>query len=399
MPPARASSKGKEKGGNDVISDVPILAAGDCLVSGTAKSPPVAVPPVVSPEKESVPRIILQVDAAKVFYIVNLVTKWSEKYASQELAVTAQTTLQRFMPEQSEDYVLKEFDSVGEFSTFMASFYPPTAGNDKPDVTVPIAGVFATKRTQLLLDKAEVKRPRLAFSSEQASTSSDPGMQNLEKALRASTAPSVEVFHLVLPGSAFDVWCFTVKDNVKDLWTWKPVCLEKAIIAEAANPLFASNNTTMDEMLLFTRAATIRETPRGPNVPSQLSYSKGRKLDRMLMWGLCDSPSDEDSVKKLVISFFNNFGNEKIQLAYYLAMQNTLRSDTIISETKPNTTLYNKLKEAVENIKYKPIGCLSEMFLDETIINIISNTYNYGGGVSPSMWDKDVFKIAFGESK
>jgi hypothetical protein len=96
-------------------------------------------------------------------------------------------------------------------------------------------------------------------------------------------------------------------------------------------------------------------------------------------------------------AFSEQFKNTKIQMAYRIALENTMKAPSIKQDVAENGKLWEKLACASNNIEYHKIDQLAQVLCDKTIKEIIQLTYGYGGGISPSMWDRKIFKLAFGE--
>lgn len=161
--------------------------------------------------------------------------------------------------------------------------------------------------------------------------------------------------------------------------------------------LFEKEGTTMDEMLGYVHAATVRERPCGPNVVSSFTLKSGKKMDRMVLFGLIPSPSTEAGVKETLVKFVEQCKNPKIKFSYAMAMESTMKADNIKKDVQEGGPLWEKLISGCGNIFYRRLQCLSEVICDNTIEEIIRLCYGYGGGLSPSMWDGRVFNLAFGE--
>ena len=202
-----------------------------------------------------------------------------------------------------------------------------------------------------------------------------------------------------LPGSNFDVWGFSLKENDDHYWSWKPHVLDKAIKMELENPIFEKKGTSMDEMLCHVRAANIREVPRGPNVGLTLTLKSGKKMDKMVLFGLVPSPANELRIRETALRFCSQFKNRRIQSAYSMAMDTLMKADSIKKDVSEGGHLWEKLASATNNIKYSKIVLLNEIFCDHTIEEIIQLNYGYSGGDSPSMWDRRHYNLAFGDSK
>ena len=155
----------------------------------------------------------------------------------------------------------------------------------------------------------------------------------------------------------------------------------------------------MDEILYFPRACNIRETPCGPNVKSTTTLKSGKRMDRYAIWFFIASPSSEDSVRTSLAEFVKKFLNENIQMAYHIAVQNSMTNVAFIAETVPQTVLFEKLNIAVQNITYHKLDSMSQVFCDDTIHTIMTEMFSYGKGVSSSMWDIKVRKLAFGDQE
>jgi hypothetical protein len=247
--------------------------------------------------------------------------------------------------------------------------------------------------------KPAAKKPTLSFSSaKETGPEMDESMKRYKEALRNSNT-KMDVFHLELPGSNFDVWGFALKENDDYYWSWKPSVLEKAIMKEQEARLFEKEGMTMDEMLGYVRAAHIRQSPCGPNIVSSFTLKSGKKMDRMILFGLISSPASEADVKAELVKFVETCKNPKIKFSYAMSMENTMKAENIKKDVQEDGPLWEKLISGAGNIVYRRLRCLSEVMCDHSIEEIIRLCYGYSGGLSPSMWDRRVFKLAFGEEE
>lgn len=238
------------------------------------------------------------------------------------------------------------------------------------------------------------EKPKLSFTSNNGSAMSD-NMRRFAEGLRGQNT-KLEIFHMVLEGSAWDVWGFNLKHNDDFYWAWKPNILEKAIITEQTFRVFEEENTTMDELLQNIRAAPMRESPRGPNVAAAYVYKQGKKIDREILFGILPSPSTEESVKLAATEILKHFENPKIRQAYACALETTINSANMVADVGEAGSLWEKLSAAGRNIVYKQLGSLNEIFLDVKIEEIIRVSYGLTGGEGPSMWNSKLNKLAFG---
>lgn len=255
-------------------------------------------------------------------------------------------------------------------------------------------GIASLKPKLAFSTQNSSEKPKLAYSSSNAAAMSD-NMRRFADGLRGQNS-RLEVFHMVLDGSAWDVWGFNLKHYDDFYWAWKPNILEKAMITEGRIRLFEAEDTFLDDMLHNIRAAPIRETPRGPNVAAAYVYKQGKKIDREILFGLIPSPSSEESVKQIVKEILNHFDNPKVCRAYGVALENSINSANMIADAGESGGLWEKLQAAGRNMTYKRLGSLNEVFLDVKIEEIIRQMYHLTGGEGPSMWPSKLNNLAFG---
>jgi hypothetical protein len=371
------------------------------LIAAVAQGEPPC--PVVTPQKAPPPA---SPEDERMFYIVNKETHEYMKQESKEIAMATFELMQKLAPETAEKLVVQDFENAESMTAFIDALI--TMGGKKPACNPMSSSAVnpAVGLTPLTLvamragaKSPPAKRPKLGFAStnERAATM-DATMKRYQEALKNSNS-KLDVWHLKLEGASFDAWGFSLKENDDFYWSWKPLVLEKAIMKEQEVRLFEKEGTTMDEMLFYVRAANIRETPCGPNIPSAFTLKSGKKMDRMLLFGLIPSPSTEADVKATMTQFAQQCKNSKIQLAYGIAMENIMKAESIKKDVQEGGPLWEKMASAANNIVYTKLDCLSQVLCDHTIDEIIRLCYGYGGGISPSMWERKVFKLAFGESK
>lgn len=381
---------------------------------------PVTGPPFVTPQKESASRMTPFEDDDRFFYIINKVSHEYIKQESKQAAMEFYETMRRLSPELAEKLVVQDFPSAQAMTTFIDALVTMSGGTkpaSHPLVAAPsIVAVAAMARgvnpmaaasARLAIApmdlvpvneaKPAAKRPNLGFSGgKEAGTTMDDSMKRYKEALRNSNT-KMDVWHLELSGSNFDVWGFSLKENDDYYWSWKPAVLEKAIMKEQEARLFEKEGITMDEMLGYVRAAHVREKPCGPNIVSSFTLKSGKKMDRMVLFGLIPSPSTEADVKSTLVQFVEQCKNPKIRFSYAMAMESTMKADNIKKDVQEGGPLWEKLISGCGNIVYRRLNCLSEVMCDHSIEEIIRLCFGYGGGLSPSMWDRRVYKLAFGE--
>ena len=356
------------------------------------------------------------------FYIINKETFGHWKFEDKEKAIEFYEITKNFQPDLTTKLMVQDFPSDDAMAIYITALKtmstPKTTKNPlaaSPPAQLPLglfpahpAGMRAASATTQAKTKttndiqaqtnSPSKRPKMGFSTDndKATPEKTASLKSYEEALKNSNT-KYQVWHLLLPGSNFDVWGFSLKENDRDYWSWKPAVLEKAIMTEQKHRLFEDENTTMDDMLMFVRAANQREVPCGPNVPASITLKSGKKMDLMILFSLIPSPSNETDVRNAMTAFSEQFKNTKIQMAYRIALENTMKAPSIKQDVAENGKLWEKLACASNNIEYHKIDQLAQVLCDKTIEEIIQLTYGYGGGVSPSMWDRKIFKLAFGE--
>ena len=242
---------------------------------------------------------------------------------------------------------------------------------------------------------------RLGFSNETLSSSMDQKINKFDAAMQSSGC-RFEVYHLVMTGGKFDFWGCTLKNNNNHYWSWKPKAIENAIKAEQHSPVFDEQNTTLDEMLLFARAALIRETPKGENKKAEIKLKSGISLDAYICIGFVDHPSTEESVKSHAQAFANVFTNDAVKRVYATALSNVMWSPKALQDAGKAGPLWTKLANASQNshIVYQRLNCLSELLLNDKIEEVFLQLYDcLVPGESPSMWPKDIQELAFGDLK
>ena len=397
----------------------------------------VMAPPInaITPEKPA------QQTDERVYYVIHKETLFRQKFETKEECLNFFETTKRFNPETANKLMVSHFSSDEAMTQYMdalmtlegnksvnkevnpglnsapvpnASSFPlsrlplinPMAVKVAPKRTAPTAPVihmtFGTSSTQKNgPSDSEVggstKKPKLGFASGSTNMSaSDANMKKFEETLLGS-AMKIESWHILLDGCPFDAWGFTLKLNNEHYWSWKPSVLEKAIEAEQSCPLFEKETTTMDTMLFNVRAANIRETPCGPNNPSSFVLKSGKKMDHMTLFGLTRSPSNETSIKSMIVQFCAQCKDSRIQMAYSKTFDTIFKAENIKKDARPGGLLWEKLAGASHNIVYHKLDMLSQVLCDHTIEEIIRLSYDLPGGLSPSMWDKKLFTLAYGE--
>ena len=306
-------------------------------------------------------------------------------------------------PTNCGNLMVRDFASIQDLNAFMTALQTqktvtpakrslPIVGG--PTVVAPVPASAASVLDGVL---SKTKRPKFFFFSQAASPEGDANVRRYKAALTNSNK-KLEIYHMVMTDGTDDVWGLALKDNNNDYWSWKPTVLEKAMVTESENRLFEVEGTTLDDMLFNVRAGHLRQIPRGPNVHATISLKGGRKMDKMILFGLIESPATEEQVKNRAVEFIRHFQNPKVQLAYSHAMDSVMKHQGIMLEAKPGGPVYSKLASAGINIAYNQLGCLSEIFCDETINQIIMHNFGFGGSQSSSMWPRQVYVLAYGEA-
>ncbi len=95
----------------------------------------------------------------------------------------------------------------------------------------------------------------------------------------------------------------------------------------------------MDEMLGYVRAAQIRQSPCGPNIVSSFTLKSGKKMDRMILFGLISSPATEADVKAELVKFVETCKNPKIKFSYAMSMENTMKAENIKKDVQEDGPL------------------------------------------------------------
>ena len=131
----------------------------------------------------------------------------------------------------------------------------------------------------------------------------------------------------------------------------------------------------MDERLYYVCAATMRSTPGGPNLPSSFTLKTGKQMEQMILFGLAQLPTTEESIRSTMMGFTNQCKNRKVQMAYQIAMENTMKADSIKKDVQQGGPLWEKLAAATNNIVYTKLQSLSQVLMDDKIMEIICLTY------------------------
>jgi hypothetical protein len=354
----------------------------------------------------------------KTFYVVNKVDFCYMKYETKEEAMQFMKTTEKLDPTFYEKLILQDFESDVQINKYLESL---KAISEKKPAARSTRGASKTQKIVAELQAAKpgpapsnnkskkkvdetkvIARPKLTFSSDVAKssngTANDASMKRFEDAMKHSNI-KLDVWHLKLEGAKFDVWGFTLKDNNADYWSWKPNVLEKAIQKAGDINLFDKEGTTMDDMLDGIRAAYIRETPCGPNIVSAITLKSGSRMERMTLFGLIPNPSTAMDVKTAAVHFTNQCKVLKIQRAYFVAMEGTMKAASIIKDTQDGSgPLWEKLASSANNVVYHELESLNQVMLDEKIEEVIARAYDWEGGASPSMWPMKVQRFGFGET-
>jgi hypothetical protein len=373
-----------------------------------------------SPVETAVAKDLPPGDQGRQFYIINKETHGYMKQESKEIAMEYYEAMRNVSKELADNLVVQDFASDAHMTAFIDALIKMSGKKPaNPMATVahnvavmhPMAGLAAvapninveklpprvTNPMATAKGNPPTKRPKLGFASENQGVSSmDESMKKYQEAMKNCNT-KLDAWHLYLPGSEFDVWGFSLKENDDFYWSWKPMILEKAIMKEQEVRLFEKEDTTMDEMLGYVRAANLRATPCGPNISSSFTLKSGKKMEVFILFGLIASPSSESSVKEAMLKFAQQCKNPKIQKAYALTLDQTMKAESIKKDVQEGGPLWEKLISGSGNIVYKRLKCLSHVLCDNKIEEIIRLCYGYGGGLSPSMWDRTVFNLAFGE--
>jgi hypothetical protein len=246
------------------------------------------------------------------------------------------------------------------------------------------------------------KLPRMGFNNDKPSNAYDEKMKLFDAHIQ-NAGCHLEVYHLVMLGGKYDFWGCAMKNNEKHYWTWKPMAIEIAIQTDYSVGLFKDLNLTLDDMMYNTRAAHLRETPRGENKKAEYKLKPNGSVDIFILYGFLERPCTPDDVKNHAQSLAIQFKNECVQRAYQSALTKVMYSPKAFNDAAPGKgALWTKLAAAAEtkNIVYQELGCLSELLLDEKIEEIFHICYGQlVPGESPSMWPKAIHTLAFGEQK
>jgi hypothetical protein len=249
--------------------------------------------------------------------------------------------------------------------------------------------------------KSIAKAPKIAYSSSSSTTPKNDDADNkFFTALKAATT-QIEVFHLEMDASDFDVWGFTYKEKEKYYWSWKPQLVQSLMITEKEVPQFQDQGMTLEEMLLETHSCKVRANSRGSNIAARTAPGKGTStgIDCTMIFGFIPSTDNEKTVLGFASKFLSAFQNEQLQTLYWGGMKATMNHAGIIQEAFPGTgKLWENLLKAADKMKYRKLHSLNEIFMDDTIQIIINSTYKYPEGSGSSSWANWVRKLAFGES-
>ena len=379
-----------------------------------AEVPEPALLAVVSPEKP-----VKSTPARRVFCVYNRLSMTFMKAQSKSKAEEYVEMSKKLEPERAPNLVVQDFSSFEEMESYFETLLP--SGNkvsiDLPkqpaEVMVPAAVIavvppvggasFDIKRPSLdaavlSVPKMLGKRPKLGGLSAASASTHDANLAKYKEAFSSSNT-RMEVFHMVMTGASYDVWGFSLRENDHDYWAWKPFVLDKAIAQEATARLFASEGTTMDELLFSVSAANLRATPRGPNVASTFPIKGGRTMNHQILFGFLPSPSSEESVRTIGLEFANQCAEPRIRGAYAVAMENVMKNQAIIKDCDPvSGTLWKKMSSGGKNIVYRRLVCLSEVVCDDTIEQVMQTLYSKEciGGESSSLWHPNIRELAFG---
>ena len=377
----------------------------------------------------------------RVYYVIHKETFFRQKFETKQECLNFFETTKRFNPDTADKLMVSHFASDEAMTQYIDALMMLQGnksvneqGNSNiktvPDASArnagsfpmprlplinPMAAAVSTKRSATVIPMAFgmssnqktgptvpesgglTKKPKFGFASANNNmSSSDANMKKFEETLLGS-AMKIESWHILLDGCPFDAWGFTLKFNNEHYWSWKPSVLEKAIQAEQSSPLFEKENTTMDTMLFNVRAANIRETPCGPNNPSAFVLKSGKKMDHMTLFALIPSPSNEEIIRQTIVQFCAQCKDPRVQMAYSKTFDSIFKAENIKKDARPGGLLWEKLAGASHNIVYHKLDMLSQVLCDHTIEEIIRLSYELPGGLSPSMWDKKLFTLAYGE--
>jgi hypothetical protein len=394
-----------------VVDDVDVGVASGVMSVVVAEVPEPALLAVVSPEKP--------VKARRVFCVYNRLSMTFMKAQSKSKAEEYVEISKKLDPERAPNLVVQDFSSFDEMESYFETLIP--SGHKDADVepkepaedmippavvaVVPPVGVASSVIKRPSLDAAVLsvpkllgKRPKLGGRTAASAATHDANLAKYKEAFLSSNT-RMEVFHMVMTGASYDVWGFSLKENDRDYWAWKPFVLDKAIAQEATARLFASEGTTMDDLLFSVSAANKRATPRGPNVASTFPIKGGRSMNHQILFGFLPSPSSEESVRKIGLEFANQCEEPRIRGAYAVAMENVMKNQAIIKDCDPvSGTLWKKMSSGGKNIVYCRLVCLSEVVCDDTIEQVMQTLYSQEciGGESSSLWHPNMRELAFG---
>jgi hypothetical protein len=213
---------------------------------------------------------------------------------------------------------------------------------------------------------------------------------------------SISVLRWILPGCDWHVYAWKLMDgNNEQYWSHKPQMWMHSVQSERIAPLYdagpngvASLHRTMSRW----NAAAIRSVPFGENKVQTIETKRNHKtIDQYLLYGLCRAADDNTAIGARIKSFTNACTNrESIRDSYASAVKARMPSEVVQSDTSAaNGKYWIKLAAASNQIAYREMRHLSEIFLDQDIVSIVNLAYNTRG-LAVSMWRAEVRSYAFG---
>lgn len=230
-----------------------------------------------------------------------------------------------------------------------------------------------------------------------AATQGSRKLESFRNAMRASNI-RLDVLRWNFPGCSSSVVAWRMMENDNDYWSHKPNIWEKVSMTELHNPIFdKEEHLSIFQMLNDARSANIRSVPYGPDNKAVITLKRGGTLDRNILYGTFQSTKTDEEVVEKVTKFISFTKDPRVREVYKMAIDDAMKAVSIKNDVSLNGPYWQKLAAAANNVAFRQMDHLNEIFMDDTIEELIGHIYGVGGQ-SHSMWDPAIRAVAFGRS-
>jgi hypothetical protein len=263
--------------------------------------------------------------------------------------------------------------------------------------SVGTANLNESSKRKLDFQPLPVLKGKDGSPSKKAATQGSQKLDAFRNAMRAS-AVGLDVLRWNFPHCTSSVFAWRMMENNNDYWSHKPNIWEKVSLTELGNPIFdKEEHLSVFEMLNAAQSANMRCTPYGPDNKAVITLKRGGTLDRNILYGTLPSAKTDEEVVEQVTKFISFTKDPRVREVYKMAIDDAMKAVSIKNDVSLNGPYWQKMAAAANNVTFRQMDHLNEVFMDSTIEDLIGHIYGLGPQTM-SMWTPSIREVAFGRS-